>query len=77
MSKKQIDELKAELRKVRKELRDTHLQMLILYLMGAKATKIATDAGFDVSVNTDEMVDAIERFERGEIELGSIKEAAQ
>jgi len=76
MSKNQMDDLKSELQKVRTELRDAHRTMLILYLIGAKAQKVAAEAGLDVAVDQDEIVDAIEKFENGDITI-NFKEVAQ
>lgn len=74
MSKKQVDELKAELQKVRTQLRDTQRLVVSLYLIGANASKVANDAGLNAAVDEKLIADAIAMFDRGEIE---IKEAAQ
>jgi len=69
MSKKQIDELKAELQKVRTQLQDTQRLALSLYLIGANAQKVANDAGLNVGVDEKLIADAIEMFDKGEIQF--------
>ena len=76
MSKNQVADLKSELQKVRTELRDAHRIMLILYLIGAKAQKVAAEAGLDVAVDQDKIVDVITKFENGDITI-NFKEAAR
>jgi hypothetical protein len=69
MSKEHIEALEAQLRATRMELRDTQRILLVTYLTGAKATQVAMAAGLDCTVDQEEMIDALARFDSGDISI--------
>lgn len=63
------DAVSKELEQVRKQLRDAHRLILVLFKIGSKASHLARQAGFDPGIDENELADAIEMYENRKIEI--------
>jgi hypothetical protein len=58
----ELDELKAKIEKLQRAV-------LILYLLGAKATQVALDAELDPKMSEEELNDLLGKIESGELTI--------